>query len=159
MLQQLWILSMVSYILEWRHSSISFSLKNVFCRFAWKTIALIRFHVLVLILNHKSVFSRPDDVTSPHSLLRAVILLSILIENVCFSSSSRKTIVYICFHYFAVSSKQDNESLRFGWRHNDATSLYIKVTSGYRQFSTLWHIENNNQKPNLSQKKTPKDLK
>ena len=71
----------------------------------------------------------------------------------CFSSSSRKTIVYICFHYFAVSSKQDNESLRFGWRHNDATSLYIKVTSGYRQFSTLWHIENNNQKPNLSQKK------
>ena len=82
MLQQLWILSMVSYILEWRHSSISFSLKNVFCKFAWKTIALIRFHVLVLILNHKSVFSRPDDVTSPHSLLRAVILLSILIENI-----------------------------------------------------------------------------
>ena len=40
------------------------------------------FHVLVLTLNHKSVFLRSDDVTSPHLLLRDVTLLSILIEKV-----------------------------------------------------------------------------
>ena len=42
----------------------------------------MRFHVLVLTLNHKSVFSRSDDVTSPHLLLRDVTLLLILIENI-----------------------------------------------------------------------------
>ena len=42
----------------------------------------MRFHVLVLTLNLKSVFSKSDDVTSPYSLLRDVTLLSILIENV-----------------------------------------------------------------------------
>ena len=81
-LGQLWILSMLSIILEWRHSSISFSQKNGFCKFTWRTIALMRFHVLVFTLNHKSVFSRADDVTRPHSLLRDITRLSILNENV-----------------------------------------------------------------------------
>ena len=42
----------------------------------------MRFHVLILTLNHKSMFSGSVDVTSPHSLLRDVTLLSNLIENV-----------------------------------------------------------------------------
>ena len=42
----------------------------------------MRFHVLVLTLNHKIMFSRSDDLTSLHSRLRDVTLLSILIENV-----------------------------------------------------------------------------
>ena len=42
----------------------------------------MRFHVLVLTFNHKSVFSRSDDVTSPRLLLRDVTLLPILIENI-----------------------------------------------------------------------------
>ena len=42
----------------------------------------MRFHVLVLTLNHKNVFLRSDDVTSHHLLLRDVTLLSILIEKV-----------------------------------------------------------------------------
>ena len=77
MLEKLWILSMLSFILEWRHSSISFSLKMFF-----KTIALMRIHIFVLTLNNKNVFSRSDDVTSPHSLLHDVTLLSVFIENI-----------------------------------------------------------------------------
>ena len=42
----------------------------------------MRFHVLILTLNHKSVFSRSDDLISSHLLLRDVTLLLILIENV-----------------------------------------------------------------------------
>ena len=42
----------------------------------------MHFHVFVLTLNHKSVFSSSDDVTSLYSLLHDVILLSIWIENV-----------------------------------------------------------------------------
>ena len=42
----------------------------------------MRFHVLVLTLNHKIMFSRSDDLTSLPSRLRDVTLLSILIENV-----------------------------------------------------------------------------
>ena len=56
------------------------------------------FHALVLTLNHKSVFSRSDDVTSPHSLLRDVTLLLILIENVVLVDPQQKlsfTIVFI----------------------------------------------------------------
>ena len=59
-----------------------FFFKNVFCKFTWKTIALMRIHIFVLTLNNKNVFSRSDDVTSPHSLLHDVTLLSIFIENV-----------------------------------------------------------------------------
>ena len=61
---------------------VSVSLKNRFCKFTWKTIALMHFHVLVLTLNHKSVFLRSDDVTRPHLLLRHFTLLLILIENI-----------------------------------------------------------------------------
>ena len=42
----------------------------------------MHFHVFVLTLNHKGVFSSSDDVTSLYSLLHDVILLSIWIENV-----------------------------------------------------------------------------
>ena len=42
----------------------------------------MRFHGLVLTLNHESVFSRSDDVRSPYSLLRDITVLSILIEHV-----------------------------------------------------------------------------
>ena len=42
----------------------------------------MRFHVLVLTLNHKSVFSRADNVTRPYSLLRDITRLPILNENV-----------------------------------------------------------------------------
>ena len=60
----------------------------------------MRFHVLVLTLNHKSVFSRSDDVTSPHLLLRDVTLLLILIENIVLVVPQEKlsfTIVSITF--------------------------------------------------------------
>ena len=81
MLGQLWILSMLSFILEWCHSSISFSQKFGY-KFTWKTIALMHFHVLVLTLNPKNVSWRCDDFTSPHSLLCEVTSWSILIKNV-----------------------------------------------------------------------------
>ena len=138
MLGQLWILSMLSFILEWRHSSISFSLKNGFCKFTWKTIALMRFHVLVLALNHESVFSRSNDVTSPHSLLRDVTPLLILIENVVLVVPQEKPSFAIVF-------------ITLLWAQSKKT--------GYRYFFTLWHIGNNNQPSNLSQEKMPKDLK
>ena len=51
----------------------------------------MRFHALDLKLNHKSVFSRSDDVTSPHSLLLDVTLLLILIENVVLVVPQEKT--------------------------------------------------------------------
>ena len=57
----------------------------------------MRFHVMVLTLNHKSVFSRSDDVTSPHSLLREVTLLSILIENVVLVVFQEKLLFTIVF--------------------------------------------------------------
>ena len=50
----------------------------------------MRFHVLVFTLNHKSAFSRSDDVTSPYSLLRDVTLLSVLIGNVVLVVSQEK---------------------------------------------------------------------
>ena len=112
-LGQPWILSMLLFILEWRHSSISFSHKNGFCKFTWKTIALMRFHFLVLVLNQKSVFSRFDDVKSPYLLLRDFTLLSILIEYVVLVVPPKKTIVYERFHHFALGSKRENEFLRF----------------------------------------------
>ena len=75
MLGQLWILSMLLFILGWRHNSNSFSLKKCFCKFSCV------FSCLGLTLNHKSMFWRSGDVTSPHSLLHEVILLSILTEK------------------------------------------------------------------------------
>ena len=60
----------------------------------------MRFHVLVLTLNHKSVFSRSDDVTNPDLLLRDVTLLLILIENIVLVVPQEKlsfTIVSITF--------------------------------------------------------------
>ena len=49
---------------------------SIFIHFhIFKAIALMRFHVLVLTLNHKCVFST-DDVISPHSLLRDVTLIN-----------------------------------------------------------------------------------
>ena len=84
-----------------------------FCKSTWKTIPLMRFHVLVFTLNHKSVFLRSDDVTSPHLLLRDVTLLSILIEKVALVVPQKKTIVCNCFHQFALSSTQENEILTF----------------------------------------------
>ena len=80
----------------------------------------MRFHVLVFTLNHKSAFSRSDDVTSPYSLLRDVTLLSVLIGNVVLVVSQEKlsfTIVpvallwVLCFEF-----KTKNEFLRFLWR-------------------------------------------
>ena len=71
----------------------------------------------------------------------------------CCSSSSRKTIVYNCFHHFVLSSNQEIEFLRLLWRHNGVTSPYTKITTGYKQFSTLWLIGNNNKQSNISQKK------
>ena len=50
----------------------------------------MHFHVLVLTLNHKSVFSRFDDIRKPHSLLHVVTLLSILIGNVVFADPQEK---------------------------------------------------------------------
>ena len=52
-----------------------------------KTITLIRFHLLVLALNYRNVFSRSDDVTIPHLLLCDVKMLSILIENIVLEES------------------------------------------------------------------------
>ena len=80
--RQLWILPMLSFILEWSHSSINFSLKKCFLQFHLENYCFNAFSCLVLTLNHKSVFSRSDNVTGSHSLLRHVILLLILIENV-----------------------------------------------------------------------------
>ena len=60
----------------------------------------MRFHVLVLTLNHKSVFSRSDDVTNPDLLFRDVTLLLILIENIVLVVPQEKlsfTIVSITF--------------------------------------------------------------
>ena len=49
---------------------VSVFLKEVvFIIFPEKTIALIRFHLLVLTINQESVFPRPDDLIGPHSLL------------------------------------------------------------------------------------------
>ena len=175
----------------------------------------MRFHVLLLTLNCKSVFSRSDDATSPHSLLCDVTLIK-FDWKCCFSSSSRKSnckkqlprniqkqppevfrkknvilkisqnshentytrvsfliklqdsdnYLYRCFPvnfaklfpslYFELKARK--RVLRFQWRHNDASSPKAKIMAGYRQFSTLWHIGNNNQHSNLSQKETPKYL-
>ena len=75
----------MSFLLVWRHKIINFLSKQFvlfFCNFSWKTIALRRFHLLVLALNYRNVFSRTDDVTVPHLLLCDVRMLSILIENI-----------------------------------------------------------------------------
>ena len=58
--------------------------------------------------------------------------------------------------YFELKARK--RVLRFQWRHNDASSPKAKIMAGYRQFSTLWHIGNNNQQLNLSHKETPKYL-
>ena len=109
MLGQLWILSMLPFILEWRHSSINFSYKNGFCKVTWKTICLMRLHVLVLTLNHKIMFSRSDDLTSLHSRLRDVTLLSILIENVVLIVPQEKlSFTIACITLLWAQSKKTN---------------------------------------------------
>ena len=75
------------FLLVWRHKIISFYQNSCFCNFSWKTIALIRFHLLVLASNYRNVFSRPDDVPIPHLLLCDVKMLSILIENIVLEES------------------------------------------------------------------------
>ena len=155
MLAQLWLLSMFSFILEWRHSSISFSQKTGFLNFTKKTIV---FHALVLTLNYKSVFSRSDDVTNPHLPLFDVTLLPILIENVVLVVSQEKiTFTNVCITLFWAQSKKT----RF-WGSDDVIMMSqaprLKLRLGAGSF-VLWHIRNNNQQSKLSQKKTPKDLK
>ena len=70
------------FLLVWRQQIISFYQNSCFCNFSQKTIALICFHLLVLALNYRNVFSRPDDVTIPHLLLCDVKNFSVLIENI-----------------------------------------------------------------------------
>ena len=72
----------MSFFLVWHHKIISFFFKQLFLQFLRKTTALIRFHLLVLALNYRILFSWPDNVTSPHLLLCDITLLSVLIENV-----------------------------------------------------------------------------
>ena len=78
---------MMSFLFAWRHNVISFLSKQLFLQFLMKTIALILFHLLVLALNYRNVFSKPDDVTSPHLQLHDVKMLSILIENIVLEKS------------------------------------------------------------------------
>ena len=73
---------------------------SCFCNFSWKTVALILFHLFVLALNYRNVFSKPDDVTSPHLQLHDVKMLSILIENIVLEKSQESisiTSVFITF--------------------------------------------------------------
>ena len=121
-LRQPWILSMLSFILEWRHSSISFSHKKGFCKFTWKTIALMRFHFLVLVLNQKSVFSRFDDVKSPYLLLRDFTRLSILIEYVVLVVSPEKKNRLRTFPSLCSRLKARKRVFEVQWHHNDVTS-------------------------------------
>ena len=135
-----------AFIYSWMSSQwYQFLSKNGFCKFTWKTIGLIRFHVLVFTLNHKSVFSRSDDVTSPYSLLRDVTLLSILIGNVVLVVSQEKlsfTIVSITLLwvlYFEFKTKRVFEVLMTSqWCHKPLDQNYIWVQA---VFYSLTHWE------------------
>ena len=60
-------------------------------------------------LNHKSVFSRSDDVTRPHSLLCDLTLLSISIENVVLVVSQEKLLfTNVSITLFWAQSKKIN---------------------------------------------------
>ena len=114
----------------------SFSLKNAFCKFTWKTIPLMPFHVLVLTLNYKkSVF----EVSWRQKLSFTIVwrhMLSVLIENVILEVRQEKLLITNVSINVSLSSKQKKPWLfTFTW------------------LFTLWHIGNNNQHLNLSHKK------
>ena len=79
--QILWINAFNAFIHSWMTSQqYQFFLKKWFLQVHLEDYCFNAFSCLGL--DVKSVFSRSDDVIRPHSLLRDVTLLSILIENV-----------------------------------------------------------------------------
>ena len=56
-----------------------------------------RFHLLVLALYYRNVFSRSDDVRSLHLLLCDVKMLSVLIENIVLEKSQENVSITSVF--------------------------------------------------------------
>ena len=107
-----------AFIHPWMTSQqYQFFFKNVFLNYCFNAYSYLRLDVK----QQKCIF----EVWWRHKPSFAIAWRHAVISfywKYCFSSYSRKTIVYNCFHHFALSLKQENEFLRFWWCHNYVTS-------------------------------------